>query len=209
MPEKKTGKAPKKAKPSPPAVPSTLQEVEVMERRIAELAGEIEAAKAQAEAEKARIDSELKSRVDPLRDSALALVAQVYAYAETNRAALTEGGKSKTAHLGSSGRVEWEMSPAAVKIRGEAKLLETLKSLGPQEFLRYPPPEIDRDAMLKDQERAKLLTGVTISQDEKVRVRLAHSRAFGEATLGKKGTPGTWAIKWPKDEEKGEEKSEE
>ncbi len=186
-------------------VPPTLEVAAQLELTMAARLNQIEKIKARCAAAKARVDASYEAMIAPLMNEVVALAAQVHAFAQSNRVVLTDG-KSKSVVVGNAGTVQWLTSPHAVRITDEAGVIERLQSLELTDFIRIPPPEINREAMLETEEsrtKASSIAGVTISQAEKVYVRPAGSRGHVESTLGKKG-PGAWKAVWPKDEEKAQ-----
>ncbi len=93
----------------------------------------------------------------------------VFAFAQTHRDELTEGGKTKTAHL-PTGDISWRMTPPAVSIRNAEGVTELCKSLGLFRFIRVKE-EPDKEAMLKESDIAEKIKGVTISQHEEFVVK--------------------------------------
>jgi phage host-nuclease inhibitor protein Gam len=81
-------------------------------------------------------------------------------WCEANRDALTENNKRKFADLG-TGKIEWKFAPPKVTIRGADDVILRIKTLGLAIFLREKV-EIDKEAMLKEPEKARLISGVAI-----------------------------------------------
>ena len=183
-------------------VPATLDAAATLELQIAEKLNEIDKTRARYAVALARMQATLEIKTAPLVSDAMALAAQVHAYADANRSSLTDGGRAKTVVIANAGVVQWQTSPPAVRVSSEQDVLERIRTLGLGEFVRQPPQEIDREAMLateESREKAGAIEGVSIDQAEKVYIRPAGSRGHVEATLGKKG-PGKWKAVWPKDE---------
>ena len=122
-----------------------------------------------------KIRSGLNAKVDELKAKAMAddephqkkisqLVEGLFAYAEANRAELTDGGKRKTVEV-PTGTFGWRMTPPAVKLRDVELILESLKSLKLERFIRTKE-EIDKEAILKEPNVATTVKGVSISQHE-------------------------------------------
>jgi len=139
----------------------------------AEQSEAIAAIKKQAEAKAAGIKERL-SQEEPA----------VQAWCEANREKLTLSGKKKSFDFG-SGVVRWRQRPPAVRLRGIADVIERLRALGFTEFLRQKT-EVDKDAVLKNPEKASAIAGITIVSgvedfviepvDEKLSDRLAEHR---------------------------------
>lgn len=92
------------------------------------------------------------------------LVAGVQFWCEANRAALTQDGKVKYAHL-ASGDVKWRMTPPKVTVRALDNLLEVLKQLGLTRFIRIKE-EINKEAVLAEPDAVTHLKGITLTQKE-------------------------------------------
>lgn len=82
-------------------------------------------------------------------------------WAEANRHALTDGGKTKTVRLG-TGTIAWRMSPPSVKVTKASDVLDYLLANEMEEFLRRKV-EIDKAAMLQLAPVAATIPGVTIA----------------------------------------------
>ncbi|MBU2634995.1 host-nuclease inhibitor Gam family protein [Patescibacteria group bacterium] len=122
-----------------------------------------------------KIRSGLNAKVDALKAKAMAedephqekisqLVEGLFAYAEVHRDELTDGGKRKTVEV-PTGIFGWRMTPPSVKLRDVESVLESLKALKLERFIRTKE-EVDKEAMLKEPETAKIIKGVSISQHE-------------------------------------------
>jgi len=144
-------KAPKlKTRAGAPA-PQNREEAASFIRRI----GENNRAIARAEADMNDAIVKLKEAAEataaPLADETKQLAA--------NRALLTDNGKRKHAELG-TGRIEWRLAPPKVTIKGADAVLHAIKTLG-LPFVRIKE-EIDKEAMLAEPEKARLVPGVSI-----------------------------------------------
>lgn len=84
----------------------------------------------------------------PRQDRISQLVEGLFAYAESNRDELTDGGKRKTVKL-PTGDFMWRMTPPAVLLRNVKAILVNLKLLGFKRFIRVKV-EVDKEAMLKE-----------------------------------------------------------
>ena len=117
------------------------------------------------------IETEQSTAIAKIKEQAEAKAAQikeqlaqeepaVQAWCEANREKLTLSGKKKSFDFG-SGIVRWRTRPPAVRLRGIADVIERLRSLGFAEFLRQKT-EVDKDAVLKNPEKASAIAGITI-----------------------------------------------
>jgi phage host-nuclease inhibitor protein Gam len=98
----------------------------------------------------------------PLLAEAEQITRGVQLWAEANRAALTDGGKTKTITL-SSGVVAWRAPPPRVKIHDVDAVIAELRERQLQRFLRVKT-EIDKQAMLGEAGIAGLVPGVAIAR---------------------------------------------
>ncbi len=112
------------------------------------------------------------------------LVEGLYAYAQGHRKDLTQDEKVKTVQL-PTGAFSWRMSPKSVSITGEEAIIATLKALKLIRFIRTKET-VDKEAMLKEQDIASSVQGVTIGQEENFYVKPAESKAEIMVTPGKK-----------------------
>lgn len=88
----------------------------------------------------------------------------VQIWAEAHRDELTKGGKTKTAKL-ASGEISWRTRPPKVRIVGEGIVVQALRTLGLDRFLRTKT-EIDKTAILADPDAVTSVKGITLTQGE-------------------------------------------
>lgn len=93
-----------------------------------------------------------------------ALKAGIQIWCDAHRLELTNGGKTKTAHLG-SGEVQWHMTPPKVNIRAADVVMEELRKRGLTRFIRTVE-EINKEAILADRDAVAGIKGISISQKE-------------------------------------------
>jgi len=128
-----------------------------------------------AQRELARIEAEMNERLDAIRKTCEARAAPhretigrksegVRVWCEAHRDELTEGGKVKTAEMG-SGTVKWRLRPPSVRVRGLEDVIAALKRLGLQRFLRVKT-ELDKEAILAHPEQVSRVAGIAIAQAE-------------------------------------------
>lgn len=145
------------------SVPQSREEAVAAIGRIGQLRREIAAEKARAD-EAIRAAGETFERATAQKAAELAEQERgVQMWCEANRMALTGEGRVKYHDFG-TGRVNWRTRPPKVSIRGVEAVIEGCKQLGLTSFLRVRE-EINKEAMLADPERARSLTGVTISSE--------------------------------------------
>jgi len=109
----------------------------------------------------AHIKVDYEEQASPLLKEVGEIIDSIQAWAEVNREEITQGGKIKTVKL-PAGEFNWRTRPPKVSLRGKAKIIQTLKDLGLQRFIRTTQ-DIDKDALLKEKEAAKQINGITIS----------------------------------------------
>ena len=97
------------------------------------------------------------------------LFERIFIFAQSHRDELTEKGKKKTVSL-PSGDILWRMTPPAVSLRNVKQIIELCKSHEFRRFIRKKE-EVNREAMLREPEKAKKIKGVTISQKEEFVVK--------------------------------------
>lgn len=139
--------------------PQSREEAAACVRLIGEASRAIARLEADMNDDLARIKEKAEAAAEPYRVVARDMTIGLKAWCDANRAALTDGGKRKFADLG-TGRVEWRLAPPKVTIRGLEAALAAIKTLG-LPFLRSKE-EIDKEAMLREPDKARLVPGVTI-----------------------------------------------
>ena len=107
----------------------------------------------------ARVTADIEAESAKLAEEHDRLFRGLQLWAEANRHALTDGGKTKTVRLG-NGTIAWRMAPPSVQIKGQEAVLGYLmnNTIG---FTRIKV-EINREAMLARPEEAAKIPGVTI-----------------------------------------------
>ncbi len=85
------------------------------------------------------------------------------AWCEANRFSLTNDGKVKF-HQFATGAIRWRVRPPKVSIRAAEAVIDACKRLGLSQFVRVKE-EINKDAMLGDADKARLIPGVSISSE--------------------------------------------
>lgn len=98
--------------------------------------------------------------IEALKKDIDTLSQGVQSWCEAHRDELTRNSKTKTASL-ITGKVEWRNRPPSVGIRGAETVLETLRRLNLDRFIRTKE-EINKDAILNEPEAVKGVAGITI-----------------------------------------------
>ena len=136
---------------------------------------------AEAQREVALIEDALNENIDALKAKAVKeavshrekielLFDGLFVFAERNRDMLTDEGKRRSVKL-PSGQLGWRTNPPTVSITKADDVIERIKSLGLAEQFLRTKQEIDKEAMLRDQDRATSISGVSISQVEQFFVK--------------------------------------
>jgi len=112
----------------------------------------------------AALKQQYEEQARPKADEIRALSAGVQVWCEANRMAITSNGKVKFANL-AAGEIKWRMRPPRVTLRGKENIIETMKRLGLDRFLRVSV-DVNKDALLAEPDVAATIPGVTIKQAE-------------------------------------------
>ena len=114
--------------------------------------------------ELAIIKKNFEKKAQPHADRVTALLAGIQIWAAANRETLTQGGKTKTVPL-TTGVIKWRMTPKSVGLRKVAEVISALKKAGLDRFIRSKD-EVNKDAILLEEEAVKGIKGIKISQQE-------------------------------------------
>lgn len=110
----------------------------------------------------AAITKKSAPRVKELQATIKALQSSIQPWCESNRAALTNGNKVKTAKF-ITGEVQWRKCPPSVRLTKKVQIvLEALKARKLIRFIRTKE-EINKDAILADQNAARDIPGLKIN----------------------------------------------
>lgn len=141
-------------------VPQNREEAEAWIRQIGEHRRELVRIETFQNDEMAAVKDKHEQLAKPYHDDVEALIEGLQVWAIANREQLTGGGKRQSAEL-ATGMISWRVLPPRVTIRKAENVIDALKKLGLQRFIRTRE-EINKEAMLDDQEAARLVPGVTI-----------------------------------------------
>lgn len=178
MPKQKTTK-----RPALPA-PQNLNEAAEYVRRIGEVKRGIEQADNEMNARIEAVKALFVERVSSLQEQLQQLVDGLHAFAQANRDELTDRERRKSVQL-PTGMFGWRLTPKAVTLRGVKAVLERLVALGLDRFIRTKP-EINKEAMLQEEEVAAGVEGVTIGQREEFFVKPSEAKAEIAVPSGKR-----------------------
>lgn len=138
--------------------PQTMAQVQSDIRKIGDLQREHGRISADLNDQVAKLTEAAAPGLKDLQDQMTALQKGVQIYCEANREELC--GKGKTANL-VTGEVQWRQRPPSVKVTGVEAVIAWLKTADMSSFIRSKD-EINKEAMLNEQEKAKAVPGVTI-----------------------------------------------
>lgn len=144
-------------------VPKSQAEAEALLDLIGELQREIGRIEAEMNDMLARTKEEYAESARPLNEEIEQRFNALHAWAEAHREALCPG-RAKTANL-ATGQIAWRTTPPACRIVQPEVVIERLKSMGLQEFIRTRE-EIDKTRILADPERVEGVKGITVTQRE-------------------------------------------
>lgn len=148
----------KKLKSVAADAPQTMAQVQSDIRKIGDLQREHGRMSADLNDQVAKLTEAAAPGLKGLQDEIAALQKGVQIYCEANREELC--GKGKTANL-VTGEVQWRQRPPSVKVTGVDAVIAWLKTMGMSAFIRSKD-EINKEAMLNEQDKAKGVPGVTI-----------------------------------------------
>lgn len=128
----------------------------------------------------AQTKEHFEAKVAPISEAIAEKTEGLAVWAEANRARLTGGDKTKTVDLG-TGLLRWRQRPPSVRLSKVEDIIERLKALGLGRFLRTKT-EVDKEAMLKEPELARTVTGVGIGSAGEDFIVEPFEAALGEVT---------------------------
>ncbi|RAS18905.1 phage host-nuclease inhibitor protein Gam [Microvirgula sp. AG722] len=100
-----------------------------------------------------------KEQINALKVQVETLTAGIHTWCEAHRAELCADGR-KTANL-ITGEVSWRQRPPSVSIRAVDKVMDTLRALGLDRFIRSKD-EPNKEAMLSDPTAVSGIAGISI-----------------------------------------------
>ncbi len=138
----------------------TKEQVEVAIKEIGDLQRELLRKSTEQNDALAKITEQYAPILAGIKDEIEPMQQAVQAWCEVHRDELTKNGKTKTGNF-NTGEVQWRQRPPSVAIRGKDSVLECLKKLGLERFIRTKE-EPNKDAMLNEPEIAGGIAGITI-----------------------------------------------
>ncbi|HEY4493255.1 MAG TPA: host-nuclease inhibitor Gam family protein [Candidatus Paceibacterota bacterium] len=147
--------------------PRNLEEADAAVGSIGNHQSLIDRLEANAEARIKEIREELRRTTEGVRKDRNAFMTGLFAFAEANKAILTEDGR-KTVTL-TNGTISWRWTPPAVSIEDDKEFLKLLHRRGLDHYIRTKE-EVDREALLSERPR---ITGLSFTQKEEFVVKPA------------------------------------
>ncbi|EMN7478394.1 host-nuclease inhibitor Gam family protein [Salmonella enterica] len=139
--------------------PQSKEQVSVDIKKIGDIQRELTRIEVNANDQIAVIMNQNTPKIEALRAELDVLQKGVQTWCEANRSSITKGD-SKTANL-ITGEVAWRKKPDSVNLKGVEIVIETLKKLKLDRFIRRKE-EVNKDAILADKEAVKGITGISI-----------------------------------------------
>ncbi|EFS0442331.1 host-nuclease inhibitor protein Gam [Salmonella enterica subsp. enterica serovar Newport] len=145
--------------------PQSKEQVSVDIKKIGDIQRELTRIEADANDQIAVIMNQNTPKIEALRAELDVLQKGVQTWCEANRSSITKGS-SKTANL-ITGEVAWRTKPDSVSIKGVELVLEALKKLKLDRFIRRKE-EINKDAILADKKAVENIKGISIVSGKEV-----------------------------------------
>ncbi|EIY1731541.1 host-nuclease inhibitor Gam family protein [Salmonella enterica subsp. enterica serovar Newport] len=145
--------------------PQSREQVSIDIKKIGDIQRELTRIEADANDQIAVIMNQNTPKIEALRAELDVLQKGVQTWCEANRSSITKGS-SKTANL-ITGEVSWRAKPDSVSIKGAELVLEALKKLKLDRFIRRKE-EINKDAILADKKAVENIKGISIVSGKEV-----------------------------------------
>ncbi|EAA9303188.1 host-nuclease inhibitor Gam family protein [Salmonella enterica] len=139
--------------------PQSKEQVSVDIKKIGDIQRELTRIETDANDQIAVIMNQNTPKIEALRAELDVLQKGVQTWCEANRSTITKGD-SKTANL-ITGEVAWRKKPDSVNLKGVEIVIETLKKLKLDRFIRRKE-EVNKDAILADKKAVENIKGITI-----------------------------------------------
>lgn len=139
--------------------PGTRDACDLLIHRLGEAQRARAALQTELDGKLATLKRDYEERAQPHAAAIAGLSAAIRGYCDSHREELLAGGGKTVAFK--SGEVAWRLRPPAVAIKGAAALLNALKALGLERFIRTKE-EVNKEAMLAEPAIASAVAGVQI-----------------------------------------------
>lgn len=144
-------------------VPQSREDAAEAVKRIGILNRQIARLEADLNDQIAEMKKAAEEAARPLKDQVDGATEGLKLWAEANRDKITDGGRVKFADLG-TGKISWRFRPPSVRLTKVDLILEGLKTLGLQRFIRVKE-EPNKEAMLAEPDLARTVAGVAIGTE--------------------------------------------
>jgi len=141
-------------------VPQSKEDVISDIKKIGDLQRELDRSETEMNDAIGNITEKYAPGIEALKNDIETISKGVQSWCEAHRDELTQGGKTKTASL-ITGKVEWRNRPPSVAVRGADSVLDTLRRLGLERFIRTKE-EINKDAILNEPTALEGVAGITV-----------------------------------------------
>lgn len=141
------------------AVPQSKTHCAADIKTLGDVQRDFERTRAAMNDEIAAVAKRYQPELEALELRSIALATGIQTWCEANRATLCEGG-GKTANL-VTGEVSWRQRPPSVRITGADSVIETLKRMQLERFVRSKE-EPNKEAMLNEPEAVRGIAGISI-----------------------------------------------
>ncbi|MFH1508834.1 MAG: host-nuclease inhibitor Gam family protein [bacterium] len=145
-------------------IPKDMNEVTRFIAKISVAQREIDERKGQLEDQLERARTQAAAYVNFREEKIAQFFQGIFIFAHGHWEELTEDGKKKTINT-PTGDFGWRTNPPSVSLKDVEVIKKYLEVNGLNKFLR-PKVDVDKEAMLKDQEEAEKIPGVTFKQEE-------------------------------------------
>lgn len=146
--------------PAQAYVPQSQDAAAADVRKLGDLQRQLLRANAEMNDAIAAITHTWQPRLDALTEQIKTLQGGVHAWCEAHRAQLTRDGRVKTASL-VTGEVAWRQRPPSCTVRGAEAVIDTLKRLGLDRFVRVVET-VNKEAILNEPDAVRGVAGITV-----------------------------------------------
>lgn len=148
--------------PAQAYVPQTKDDAAADIRKIGDLQRNLLRSQAEMNDAIAHITQNFQPRLEAIKEQIQTLQDGVQGYCEAHRLELTDGGRVKTANL-ITGEVQWRQRPPKVFIRDEITVIENLRRLGLDRFVRKKE-EVNKDAIHDEPDEVRGIAGIRVAK---------------------------------------------
>lgn len=141
-------------------VPQSRDDAAADIRKIGDLQRQFARASTEMNDAIANITQNYQPRLAAISEQIATLQEGVQGFCEAHRAELTDGGKVKSANL-ITGEVQWRQRPPSVSVRGAEAVIEMLKRLGLDRFVRTKE-EVNKEAVLNEPDEVRGVAGLSV-----------------------------------------------